>query len=126
MSYRTYYERVVEQRGYKYIRLKSGRMITYWDADRLAEAGFTDMTRSVSRMFKLADNDYDLEHLGYFIDHLHEYVHALEQGLEKRHGAQKVKERIAKLRNITGRTPEEAAAFKRKARELEQQLKEDK
>lgn len=115
------YDRVEEVRGHKYIRLKSGRLLSYWDARRAAERAESDLTRSVSRTFKLAV-DYDLESLVWFLEGIDDYVHAVLHAIEERRGVKTKEERIAMLRNTTGRTPEEAAAYHRKADELEQRL----
>lgn len=116
------YERVVEQRGFKYIKLKSGRLIGYWEARTLADAGYTDMSRSVSRALKLTDDDYELERLEWFIEDVQRYCRHVLEEIEKRRGIKTKEERIAKLRNTDGRTPAEAEAFRRKADELEAAL----
>lgn len=124
MSERTFYERVEEIRGHKYIRLKSDRLITFWDAHHQAESARTDLGRALSRCFKLADGDYDLERIEWFVDDLDTYVRVLRAEVEKRRGVKTAEERIALLRNTTGRSPEEAEAFHRKADELERRLRE--
>lgn len=50
------------------------------------------------------------------------YVGAVRTHLDELRGNVTKRERIALLRNTDGRTPEEAAAFRRKADELEQAL----
>lgn len=122
MSERTFYERVVEMRGFKFIKLKSGRFITFWDALNQAKAADTDLSRAVSRAFKLADSDWDLERLEWLVWDPESYTSALRETIDKRVGVKTQEERIALLRNTTGRTPEEAAEFNRKADELEQRL----
>lgn len=125
MSARTLYERVEERNGYKFIRLKSGRIMSFWDAHTDAERARTDLGRAVSRMFKLApDEEFDVERLDWFIENLEDYARHLRAEMDKTHGARSAKERIALLRNVEGRTPDEAEAFRRKADELEQRLAE--
>lgn len=115
-------ERPVEAHGFKYIRLKSGRMITFWDCIEAAESAHTDMVRAVSRAFKLARDDDDLERIEWFIDHLEEYSTALRRHMIKQRGKLSKRDRIKRLRNTHGRTPEEAELFKRKADQLERKL----
>lgn len=122
MSERTYYERPVEVRGHRYIKLKSGRLVSYWEMVDAAEAARTDLARAVSRAFKLAGDDYELERLGWLIDGLEEYAAALRAHHDERVGHLAKRERIALLRNVEGRTPEEAAAFNAKADQLEREL----
>lgn len=116
------YERVEESRGIKYIRAKSGRVVWFFDALRDAKGAHTRLRRAVSRAFKLADNEYDLERLEWFVDDLARHTAAIRQEIEKRRGVKTQEERIALLRNTAGRTPEEAAEFHRKADELERRL----
>jgi hypothetical protein len=119
---RSQYERVVEMRGFKYIKLKSGRFVTFWNMIDAAESAHTDLARAISRAFKLVDNDYDLERLQWFVEEAHTYLHHLEKEIEKRRGVKTQQERIALLRNTTGRTPEEAEAYRRKADQLEAEM----
>lgn len=121
------YERVEEIRGYKYIRLKGqgrkpGRLIGFWDAMRAAEAAHTDLGRAVSRVFKLAADDWDLERLESFVWNLESDIAAIRKEIERRQGVKTQRERIAALRLTTGRSPEEAAIFHAKADELEARL----
>jgi hypothetical protein len=125
-------ERVEELRGHKYIKLKSGRKLTFWDALEAVHVSHTDQVRALSRAFKLAGTNrdpdlaaYELERLEWAIGELESYLAAVRKEIEKRLGVRSKQERIALLRNTTGRTPEEAAAFTRKADELERQLNEN-
>lgn len=122
MRDRTLYERVETVRGIKFIRLKSGRLLSFWDAMDAADNADSDLVRAVSRAFKLAAHDWDLERIEWFIDTIESWTGAVREELEKRRGVKTKEERIALLRNTNGRTPEEAEAFHRKADELEEQL----
>lgn len=132
MSERTFYERVEKRGGFKFIRLKSGRMITFSEAHGFAKAAESALATAVSRMFKLAGptsgdpelTDWDLERIEWFIDEVASYLTAVRTEIEKRRGVKSQEERIALLRNVGGRSPEEAAAFTRKADELERRLRE--
>jgi uncharacterized small protein (DUF1192 family) len=121
------YDRVEETASflggtYKFIKLKSGRRMTFWDAMDEAEKADTALTTAISRCFKLADGDYDLERIEWKIDKLESYIGALRKYLEELQGVKEVEERIALLRNVTGREPEEAKRFLAKADELEAKL----
>lgn len=129
MSSRTFYERVEETGGHKFIRLKSGRRLHFWDAIREVERADTDLSRAFSRAFKLAGTNsdpdlaaYELERLEDRVRRLEWYLGSLRTEIDRRLGVIGQRERIALLRNTNGRSPEEAAAFARKADELERRL----
>jgi predicted RNase H-like nuclease (RuvC/YqgF family) len=124
------FERVEKIRGHRYIRLKSGRLFSYRDAHTASKRGDahtaskraeSDLVRAVSRTLKLAD-DHDLQELEWFVEGLHEYVHALDKEVERRQDVKMQERRIESLRNTTGRAPAEVQTFERKANELEKQL----
>jgi hypothetical protein len=123
MSRGTLYERVEERRGFKFIRLKSGRLLSFWDAHSEAVRARPALGTAISRMFKLVgDEPFDQERLEWFVEQLEDYVAVLRTEIDKVRGVRSTQERIALLRNTTGRTPEEAEAFTRKADELERRL----
>ena len=129
MSDRRLLERVEEIGGFKYIRLKGqrrkpGRLISFQDAMRAAETAHTDLGRAISRAFRLASEDWDIERLDSLVWHLESHIGAIRAEIEKRRGIKTQEERIALLRNTEGREPEEAAGFHRKADELERRLRE--
>lgn len=111
-------DRIVEKGGHKFIKLKSGRMMTFWDAYSEAKTARTTLATATSRMFRL-EGPYDFDWLERHVDKLEEYVSALRAHLNTMKSEQAQRERIGKLRNTTGRTPEEAAEFLKKADELE-------
>jgi hypothetical protein len=115
-------ERPVERGGFKFIRLKSGRLLSFWECIVEAENSHTPMVRAVSRAFKLARDDDDLERIEWFIEHLEEYTAALRRHMDKQRGTLSKQDRIKRLRNTTGRTPGEAALFNEKADQLERAL----
>jgi hypothetical protein len=117
-------ERVVERGGFKFVELKSGRLVGFWDLMGNAQSAHTDLGRAVTRLLKVIEDDWDLERLEWFVDHLATHVGAIRAEIEKRRGVKTQEERIALLRNTTGRTPAEAAQFLRKADELERKLRE--
>lgn len=121
----TRYERIEERNGYKFLRLKSGRLISFWDAHSAIESAHTTLGTAISRAFKLASDDYDLERLEWLVDTLDSHIGAIRKEIERRRGVRTQEERIKQLRNTAGRTPEEATAFIRKANELERQLRKE-
>lgn len=131
---RRYYdqERVETIGPHKFITLQSGRRITFLDAQSMAQAAHSSLSTAASRMFKLArhqDRDIDewnLEVIDSFVESLEDYVGILRTEIDKLIGVKSKQERIALLRNVSGRSPEEAAEFLRKADELEQRLQEAK
>lgn len=124
MRDRTLYERPIEERGIKFIKLHSGRLVTFWDMLDAAESARTNLVRAISRAFKLVgDDEYDLERLEWFVENLRDYTHCLEEEITKRRGVKTQEDRIALLRNTTGRTPEEAELYRQKANELEASMK---
>jgi hypothetical protein len=117
------YDRYVEEGGIKFIQLQSGRLMSFWDMMSRADRDFTAFARAMSRCFRLADRDFDLERLEWRIEQQEAYVASLREEITRLLKNKSKKERIAALRNTTGRTPEEAAAFLAKADELERRLR---
>jgi hypothetical protein len=113
------YERPETINGIKFIRMKTGRLVSMWDLMRLIDAAHSDFSRSVSRMFKVVSDDYDMEWLERQLESMEDYIAAVREEIAKQRKAWGKQERIKKLRNVQGRTPEEAAAFIQKADELE-------
>lgn len=122
MSERTAYERAEEIGGHLFIKLKTGRRITFWDAIRDAEGAHTAMGRGMSRAFKLAKDDWDWERIELRLDRIEDHTRALRKHLDEVRAKRSKHERIALLRNNAGRTPEEAELYNRKADELEAAL----
>lgn len=107
---------------YKFITLSSGRKLTFSDAMSEAESAQTAFVRGISRGFKLMATEWDLDRLEERLRRMEEYVAACRHFLREREAEKDMHERIAALRNVEGRTPEEAAAYLRKADELERKL----
>lgn len=125
-------ERVIDKQGHKFIKIKSGRLITFLDA--LGEANRARATMLwISRAFKLAAaadlereaddllRGYDMKLLEWLIDDLESYVYAMRHAIMKHQVAMAKKDKITHLRNTTGRTEAEADLYRRKADELEAQ-----
>lgn len=99
-------------------------MVTFLNVLDAAESAHASVMRAMSRAFKLVgDDEYNLERLQWFVENLRDYVSCLEAEIEKHRGVKTQEQRIALLRNTTGRTPEEAQLYQRKADELATLLK---
>lgn len=96
--------------------------MTFWDAMRGMESAQSAFVRNCSRAFKMLSSEWDLETIERQITHMEEYTAAVRHFVEQKRGEQAARERIAQLRDTTGRTPEEAEAFHRKADKMEQEL----
>lgn len=115
-------DKIEESHGRKFIRLKTGNLLSFWDVMSQVEGAHTRLGRAFSRAFNLATDEYDLERLEWRLEQLEDHLGALRKHLDEVRGVNSVRERIALLRNVDGRTPEEAEAFIRKANELERRL----
>lgn len=114
--------------GTLYVKLPT-RMVFLWTALDDARKAWTPLRRHVRRAFTLLsdrdheDRTYDLERLDWFIDDLEEWARAIRAEVDALRGDLPKLRRIELLRQTTGRTPEEAAAFHAKADQLEQEMK---
>ena len=115
MRFETLYEKVHTINDLKFLTLKSGRQVMFWNAKDEADDHYSSMVRWVSRMFKLANDESDLNRIDNFVWHLESLVERLNVRKSK-------EERIAQLRDVSGRTPEEAALYLAKADQLEAEL----
>src|SRR5215831_8722232 len=103
--------------GYKRIRTKRGTVVTFFDAERQAKRGLTTLWRSLTRMSRLArppdpgdEYDFDWEHIDWLLDEVESMVTMWREKVRE-HGVQRSREdRIRQLRDVSGRTPDEAAA----------------
>lgn len=121
-------EYTVETKGrFKYIKLsKTGRVFSYHEAQKQVDKGFNMVTRWLLRIVQIVpeSTDYDLDE--YYWERIDDYADRLEilaerirEEVRKHLKVRSKQERIKALRNVTGRTPEEAAIFLAKADELE-------
>jgi hypothetical protein len=132
MRYSTLYERVNTRNftGFdgqpytvRYITLKSGREIGFWDAVSNVETAHSDLVRWFGRLFKLANDDWDWERIDNRVWDLEDLVGYYRKRVEERGFRRTKEERIKQLRQVSGRTEEEAAAFLAKADKLERELR---
>ena len=126
----TRYEKVEETAsGYKYLKLKSGRRVMFHDAQREADDNFASVARWLSRMAKLTGAheyaDFDWEQIGYFLDHMETLAEHYRAEIRKHDVHTSKKERIAQLRNVKGRSAEEAALYLAKADQLEKEMNDE-
>jgi hypothetical protein len=120
--------------GLKYIRMPSGKLYSFGDAIRGADVAETAFARAISRAFKLlsdwpdeperaAYRDMDYEEIEWALESMESYIAAAREHLDEQRGVKSQEDRIALLRNTTGRTPEEAETYRKKADELERKIK---
>jgi hypothetical protein len=107
-----------------FLATDTGKTFSHDECRRRAEQGERALTRWFSRaMATVASGDgmdeHDLERLEWFLDNISTWLESAQQALDGRRGVQRQEERIKALRNVSGRTPEEAAAFLAKAAQLE-------
>lgn len=97
----TLYDKVIESHGVKFIRLETGRLISFYEALKEAESGKNKIWRWGARVNKLAANDYELERYEWFVDDIERFVTIHREELRKRRGNLKVEDRIKKLEAMT-------------------------
>lgn len=129
-------EKIVEgSGGFKYLHMPSGKVYSFQDAIHAADLAEGAFARAISRAFKLrpdwtgesdraAYREDDLERIEWALEGMEAYLASVREYLDKQRGVKSKEDRIALLRNTTGRKPEEAKLFLKKADELEQELKE--
>jgi hypothetical protein len=133
MRFDTQYEKVfMTDSGFKYLNLKSGRRVMFFHATDEVKKCMTPLYRWTSRMFKLVDSpDKDIaesnwDTLDWRLFEIESWIKAVREHYEKEHGVvrkeRNKRDRILALREIAGRTPEEAAMFLAKADQLEQEM----
>lgn len=115
----TIYEKVETRGGVKMIVLASGRRVTFWDAISQVEYAESTLARWLSRAAKLTNDEWEDERLESRLIRLEELLGAHRHDRTKREKRRAQEQRIERLRNVAGRTPEERASFLRKADELE-------
>ena len=129
MRDKTRYERVEEKQGpfqrkRKYIKIQSGREVDFAKAIWEADDNFSSLIRWMTRAQKLPNDEDDDIALETIIERLAVWVEAWRGELEKRTGQKEEREVIELLRNVAGRTPEEAKLYLAKADEKERKLEE--
>ena len=132
MKYSKYFPfRVHMEHGRPVIYNKADNPIYQWDAEQGFKKAVNTMHTWASRAFHLAAatpdpqiREYHLEHFEWELDNIETWLGYLREELQKQSGRLRVEERIALLRQVDGRTPEEAEAFRRKADELERKMEE--
>jgi hypothetical protein len=130
MRFNTQYERAeTTATGHKFITLQSGRKVSFYDAENKCGKFLTDLTRWGKRLVQLAPDVTDPDISEYYNDTILRHIERTEALaehwralLEQRVGVATKRQRIAALRDVRGRTPEEAAVYLAKADQLEEEL----
>lgn len=117
-----------ENDGYtfRYWRSPKGKVYTNFDCERRFESAIWAVGRWFGRTVRTRTtspdaeaNRDDLRTVRWKLDKLSEHVFMMQAQLDELEGIDRTQERIAQLRQVAGRTPEETAAFLAKADQLE-------
>lgn len=113
---------------FRYWRSPKGKVYTNFDCERRFESAIWAVSRWFARTVRTRTtspdaeaNRDDLRTVRWKLDKLSEHVLMMQAQLDDLEGVDRTQERITQLRQIAGRTPEEAAAYLAKADELEHQ-----
>ena len=107
----------------KKITLDSGREISFIDAVSGAEGSFSTVSRWMSRVSKLAtDDQWEQERVDRLVERFLDMATAMKHAREKREEWGRRRQRIAAMRNVSGRPPEEAERFLERAKKEEREL----
>ena len=104
---------------------ESGKLYTHEECQRRLKAAVRGTQRWFSRTIRTLTvwndpdmNEYERERLRWILDDMASYVEIVAGELDRLDGVDRKAARIAALRNVQGRTPEEAALFLAKAEQL--------
>jgi Lon protease-like protein len=119
-------ERELEHGTVKYFVTDAGQKYTHYECERRLQAAIRATSRWFSRtirtmtVWKDADmNASEIRDLRWILGDMANYVEVVSRELDRIEGVNRSAERVAALRSIKGRTPEEAALFLAKADEIE-------
>jgi len=124
------YDRVEERRTeygiFRTFTTDKGKWYSHNDCERELKAAVRKTQRWFSRSIRTLTvwNDKDMRDmeigdLRWVLEDITTYAEAVQQELDRIEGVDRKEERIKALRDVSGRTPEEAALYLRKAEELE-------
>jgi hypothetical protein len=92
----------VEQIGeFRYIKLETGRRVTFWDALDEAGQGRNKLWRWAARINRLADSEFDIQRYEDLVDDMETFVQIHRTEIIKRRGGVKIEDRIKLLENVT-------------------------
>lgn len=124
-------------------RKPEGSTYTHFECERRAKAAVAAMSRWLGRAIRTRTtwtedtasgeffgmkttgviaaqmNEDEIRQLRWIADDISEYAEIVQRELDRLEGVDRKAERIRQLRNVAGRTPEEAAAYLAKAAQLE-------
>lgn len=113
---------------FRYLVLDGGGRYSNLDCIGKTEQGMRAFQRWFHRSMVTATkwsdphlSESDTERMGWLLDDMETYISSARQGLAEREGARRREEKIKALRQIAGRTPDEAEAYLAKADELERE-----
>ncbi len=120
------FERSKDGYVFRYWQSDKGTTYTNYDCERRLESAISAVSRWFSRTVRTRTTtpnaDYhNVETLRWKLERLTEHVQMMLTQLDDLEGVDRKRERIKSLREVMGRTPQEAAAFLAKADELERE-----
>lgn len=105
--------------------LPSGRRVFFIDAEREFSHRLTDTRRWLTRLANLAQSEWEAEYLEGRVTALEELAQFAREDLTRSERLRRDRIRAGALRETAGRTPQEAAAFKAKAEEIETRIRKE-
>lgn len=119
-------ERTNDGYTFRYYESQGGTRYTHYDCERRLTAAKNAMYRWFSRTLKTRtdsgdaeQNSYELKRLRWIAEEVAQYAEVMQRELDRLEGTDRLAERVKALRQVAGRTPEEAAAYLAKADALE-------
>lgn len=118
-------ERRTDYGTVKFLVTERGQRYTHYECERRLKAAVRGLarwfSRSIRTMTKWDDADMNaaqIRDLRWILGDVTSYVEVVQRELDRIEGVNRTDERIAALRNVEGRSPEEAALYLAKANEL--------
>jgi hypothetical protein len=121
-------DRIETHRGFRYVMLKSGRRVSFMESLAELDGALSGVYLWMARSFRTAEvedrdvTEQNLEFIERRVEQAEDWLRAIRAELVRQRGRQDLRQRIAALRNVSGRTPEEAAAYLARASALETEL----
>lgn len=123
-------EKRISMGTFKFLVTDRGQEYSHDECERRLKTAVRGTQRWFSRSLRtLTDwndkymRDDEIRRLRSILEDMTTYAEIIQQALDKIEGVNRQSERAMKLRNVAGRTPEEAAAFIAKADQLDRKGK---
>lgn len=119
-------ERALDHGTVKWYVTEAGQKYTHHECERRLQAAVRGTSRWFSRAIRTMTvwkdkdmNAYEVRQMRWILDDMATYVEVVARELDRIEGVNRSAERVAALRMVEGRTPEEAALFLAKAEQIE-------